>query len=60
MVLPSWYWLTKGVLEKRPLNGCSSVDTQTYKVTDAAKHPTYASATASEGNNSDMRKLIKI
>jgi len=24
MVLPFWYWLTQVVLEKRPLNGCSS------------------------------------
>jgi len=23
-VLPIWYWLTQVVLEKRPLNGCSS------------------------------------
>ena len=25
LVLPFWYWLTQVVLEKRPLNGCSSV-----------------------------------
>jgi len=25
LVLPFWYWLTQDVLEKRPLNGCSSV-----------------------------------
>ena len=24
LVLPFWYWLTQVVLEKRPLNGCSS------------------------------------
>ena len=24
LVLPFWYWLTHVVLEKRPLNGCSS------------------------------------
>ena len=23
-VLPSWHWLTQAVLEKRPLNGCTS------------------------------------
>ena len=26
LVLPFWYWLTQAVLEKRPLNGCSSSD----------------------------------
>ena len=26
LVLPFWYWLTQVVLEKRPLNGCSSSD----------------------------------
>jgi len=25
LVLPFWYWLTQVVLEKRPLNGCSSI-----------------------------------
>jgi len=25
LVLPFWYWLTKVVLKKRPLNGCSVV-----------------------------------
>ena len=24
LVLPFWFWLTQVVLEKRPLNGCSS------------------------------------
>ena len=24
LVLPFWYWLTQVVLEKRPVNGCSS------------------------------------
>jgi len=24
LVLPFWYWLTQVVMEKRPLNGCSS------------------------------------
>ena len=28
LVLPFWYWLTQVIMEKRPLNGCSSVHCQ--------------------------------
>ena len=31
LVLPFWYWLTQVVLEKRPLDGCSSVVIVTYR-----------------------------
>jgi len=30
LVLPFWYWLTEGVLEKRPLNGNSRVVVVVY------------------------------
>jgi len=29
LVLPFWYWITQAVLEKRPLNGCSSISSYT-------------------------------
>jgi len=30
LVLPVWYWLTQFLLEKRPLNGCSSISTPCF------------------------------
>jgi len=38
MVLPFWYWLTKVVLEKRPLNGCSSGSSKDFKMELAVFH----------------------
>ena len=32
LVLPFWCWLTQVVLEKRPLNGCSSSSSKKYKL----------------------------
>jgi len=37
LVLPFWYWLTQVVLEKRPLNRCSSSSSQREKERERAE-----------------------
>ena len=39
LVLPFWYWITQAVLEKRPLNGCSSISSYTRVIKQNNTHP---------------------
>jgi len=45
LVLPFWYWLMQVVLEKRPLNGCSSSIVVSYVVYHM-KHTFYETGSA--------------